>query len=93
MSCCILVGKGEGLERAAFYCNTADWAYGPLMDSYEEAEDFEKWLHKDPRSYDNETLERLYSEFRDSRDSALQLHPECSTLAEVREKLEEANAD
>lgn len=33
------------LEYACLYCNTSDWAFGPLLfDSREHAVDFLKWL-------------------------------------------------
>jgi hypothetical protein len=43
----------EGKEGAVFYCSTRDWAFGPLMESREEAEGFLEWLkaYSPPDSY------------------------------------------
>ena len=60
MGCRIIEGK----DYAAFYCSTTMRAFGPVMDSYEEAEAFTKWLEKDPREYDRIELEELFYDFR-----------------------------
>jgi len=60
----ILEGNGEGDSKGAcFYCSTTDWAFGPLMGSREEAEEFLKWLPTDPRDYKDNELEGLYGDF------------------------------
>ena len=61
MACCIL--EGRGVDYAVLYCNTTDWAFGPLFDSREHAEAFVAWLPIDPRSYSIDVLEDKYSEF------------------------------
>ncbi len=33
-----------GDDNAVLYCSTSDWAFGPLFDSEEKAQDFLKWL-------------------------------------------------
>lgn len=61
MGCRILEAKtGE----AVFYCSTSDWAFGPVMDNYEEAEEFLKWLKVDPRQFKDSELESKYCDFR-----------------------------
>jgi len=46
MACRILESK-DG--QAVFYCSTTDWAFGPVMQSVDEAESFREWLGRDPR--------------------------------------------
>lgn len=47
-----------------FFCNTSDWAFGPVMPDKETAEEFLKWLPKDPRQYQDHELEKKWAEFR-----------------------------
>nr|NIP96152.1 hypothetical protein [Akkermansiaceae bacterium] len=45
-----------------FFCNTSDTPFGPLFDSYDEAERFQATLDDDPRRYDPVDLcERFYA--------------------------------
>lgn len=48
---------------AVFICNTTDIAFGPIMYNEDEAEDFAKWLGKDPRTFTNDELSDLYNKF------------------------------
>ncbi len=66
MGCKILEAKdGSGMNGAAvFYCSSSMWAFGPVMESVPEAEAFSKWLPGDPRTYEANTLEQKYFEFR-----------------------------
>lgn len=57
----ILEGKNR---NAVFYCSTSDWAFGPVMESAEEAEAFAKWLPQDPRVYSDNDLESKYLTFK-----------------------------
>lgn len=66
--------KGE----CCFYCSTTMWAFGPVMESSEEADGFIRWIrtnpqpHRafrltngtDPRDYVDSELEGLYWQFR-----------------------------
>ncbi len=47
MGCRILVAQ-DG--RAALYCSTTDWAFGPLFESEEEASAFQEWLLEHPKA-------------------------------------------
>jgi hypothetical protein len=55
--------------QAAFFCNTTDWAFGPVMyglghnSAYETADTFLKWLPDDPRVYGDGTLAAKWSDF------------------------------
>ena len=66
MSVCVLRGENE----AAMYCNTSDWAFGPVFSgpyAADDAEAFLTWHFKkygDPRSCDDSELERHYGEWR-----------------------------
>ena len=64
MGCRILEGKDSG---AVFYCSTSDWAFGPLMNDYDEAESFLKWLKIDPRTLSENELEKKYVDFQTER--------------------------
>ncbi len=60
-------------ERACLFCNTTDWAFGPVfhmceegmgwLGAYEVAERFIKWLPDDPRHYDDAKLRLKQVEF------------------------------
>ena len=63
MGCRILRGRAG----ACFYCSVSDVVFGPLMETKCEAEDFMKWLDKDPREYEVEELSTLFGKF--SEDS------------------------
>jgi hypothetical protein len=50
MGCRIIVGRedsGNGRECAVLYCSTTGQAFGPVLDSLEEAEEFMEWLESD----------------------------------------------
>lgn len=77
MGCRIIEGKKDGhRDCAVFYCSTTEWAFGPVMGDYEEAESFIAFLKEhpaqngplsgncDPRSYTDSDLETLFSKFR-----------------------------
>lgn len=57
---CEIIDDGE---RAVFYCNTADVAFGPGMTNREWAQAFCDWLPNDPRTYDVNKLCSLWSSF------------------------------
>ncbi len=60
MACHIL----EGVDgEVVFYCSTTDWAFGPVMQSVDEAEAFREWLGRDPRMI--EDLQTEYAKFRE----------------------------
>lgn len=50
-------------ENACLYCSTTMWAFGPLMQSEEEALSFLEWLPKDARVYPDDELLDLYHKF------------------------------
>jgi len=55
----------EGKTHACLFCNTTDWAFGPLFDDAEQARRFLRWLPEipDPRRYNDKELEELHFEF------------------------------
>jgi len=59
--------------NAAMFCDTSDWAFGPVSyadDPEEELQDFCGWLPRSVRSYaDQSELESLWHQFRDERDA------------------------
>ena len=60
MGCRIL-----GNEGACFYDSVTMTAFGNVMSSVEEAEEFMKWLNRDPRLIATEQFEELLNEFRE----------------------------
>ncbi len=65
----VLVDRETG--RAAIYCNTNDWAFGPLFASEEEAVAFLEWHQEDggldPREMGDQGLESAFNRFRKAR--------------------------
>jgi hypothetical protein len=49
--------------ECCFYCATSMWAFGPVMEDYETAEAFLKWLPEDPHEYKDIELHALWGEF------------------------------
>ena len=50
----IIVGKADGSDTdnaAVLYNSVSDWAFGPIFNSFEEAEDFLAFLSGDARGY------------------------------------------
>jgi hypothetical protein len=59
----ILEGRED--HRAILFCSVTNWAFGPVMQSIEEAEAFLKYLApEDPRTIADKDLEAKYSTFR-----------------------------
>ena len=60
----------EGDRNACLYCNTSDWAFGPLFEDADQAERFLKWLPEAPdvRLYTDKQLEKLYYDFKKKED-------------------------
>ena len=59
-------------EYCCLYCSTSMWAFGPVMYSYEEAEQFLEWLGEDPRHLTERELESKYYDFRVFRDKKME---------------------
>ena len=55
-------------DYCCFYCSTSMWAFGPIMYSYEKAEEFLEWLKIDPRRFTDKELESKYYDFRKERE-------------------------
>ena len=71
----IIAGTKDGseFEAACLYDSVTDWAFGPVMDSEEEAIEFLDFLQypsgaKDPRVYTDAELEDAYCQFRKQRE-------------------------
>ena len=60
-------------NQFCFACNTTDVAFGPIMyvpdgeDVDEVADEFVKWLKKDPRSIDPEDIRTKWLKYSDAR--------------------------
>ena len=54
------------MDTQAFYCNTTDFAFGPIM--YGDAEEFMEWLGVDPRTIEENELSSKYNEFRQQKE-------------------------
>jgi hypothetical protein len=68
VSVLIMVDRDE--ERAALYCSTSDWAFGPVIHeaegrtAVERAEAFLAWLRVDPRILGDTELAHRYSDWQ-----------------------------
>lgn len=63
----ILVGDWhhhDSEDTACFYCSTSGVAFGPVMQSEDEAEMFLKYLGVDPRVLTDKELMERFSQFR-----------------------------
>jgi len=56
--------KDERSGQQIMFCNTSDWAFGPVFSDDESAEGFIAWLHVDPRSLDEAELSRKVADWR-----------------------------
>jgi len=58
-------GNSDLPQKAALFCNTTGWAFGPTFGSYEEAEDFLAFAYRvlefDPRRAPEAELEELHT--------------------------------
>lgn len=62
MSVGILKDRDSGQQ--VLYCNTSDWAFGPVFSDDESVEGFLVWLRVDPRSFNDAELTRKVSDWR-----------------------------
>lgn len=70
----------EGKDGSAvLYCSTTSWAFGPLFEDGEAADDFLRWLKADPRAHDDEWLQRKHSEWLSKRGLEHLWEKECCT--------------
>jgi hypothetical protein len=67
-------------DYCCFYCSVVMWAFGPIMYSEEEAEEFLEYLKKDPREYKDKELESEYYEFRQIRDNEICPACKCKSI-------------
>lgn len=77
MSVRILKGK-DGLK--CLYCNTTDWAFGPIFYEYEDPEEFLKTLSQDARIYSNSELERKLTNWRLSNKNIIKTCDKCGKV-------------
>jgi hypothetical protein len=68
----IIVGNEQGCHRehAVLFCSTSQWAFGPVFDSEEDADEFIKWLPRDAREYTADELEHLYGSWKALKQDA-----------------------
>lgn len=57
-------------DGAILYCSTSMWAFGPVFEDVETAQDFVLWLAPvDPRALSDSDLEKRYGDFMRQRQS------------------------
>ena len=56
MSVQILTDSKSG--ESCMFCNTSDWAFGPVFDRDEDPFEFMEWLAIDPRELSDSDLEK-----------------------------------
>lgn len=54
-------------DYCCLYCSVIMKAFGPIMYSYEEAEEFLEYLDKDARRFIDKELENEYHKFKQAR--------------------------
>ena len=54
--------------QQVMYCSTTMWAFGPVFQAPDEAEDFIEWLGSDPRKLSDELLSDKYYEWLKERE-------------------------
>lgn len=59
----IIESNSDTDSYAVLYCSTSMWAFGPVFEDREQAEEFLKFVPGDPRLLDDVTLEGYYSQF------------------------------
>ncbi len=67
-------------DYCCLYCSVSMWAFGPIMYSLEEAEEFLEYLPQDARKYTDKELEAKYYEFRKVRDNELCPNCKCKNI-------------
>lgn len=67
-------------DYCCFYCSVTMWAFGPIMYSQDEAQEFLDYLEKDPRNYKDKELENLYYEFIQVRDNEICPNCKCKSI-------------
>ena len=56
--------RDEKNGQQIMFCNTTDWAFGPVFHDNESAEGFLAWLRVDPRSLTEAELSRKVADWR-----------------------------
>jgi len=56
-----IIDNNDG--EACLYCSVVMVAFGPIMEDYEEAEEFIKFLKEDARKYTEQKLMDQYTQF------------------------------
>ena len=59
----------EGESHSCLFCNTTDWAFGPLFEDAEQARRFLATLPKDARRFSDKELAKRHSEFLEGDES------------------------
>jgi hypothetical protein len=60
----VRIVEDVGADMAVLYCSTSMWAFGPVFEDSEQAEDFLDWLPMDARTLSNSELEAKHDEWR-----------------------------
>lgn len=72
MSVRLVIDEYRG--KVALYDSVSGFAFGPVLDSEEEAETFLKLVEEetgtDPRALSDKTMERLFADFQKEREPA-----------------------
>jgi hypothetical protein len=50
-------------DGAVLYCSTSMWAFGPVFEDEDKAQEFLDWLEVDPRKLDQSQLQSKYHDF------------------------------
>lgn len=64
----IVEGKDGSQTVALLYCSVSMWAFGPVFDDWEMADDFLNWLNQDARRLSDHELRTSYHNYLESRE-------------------------
>lgn len=62
-------GRGDN-NGACLYCSVTMWAFGPIFEDHDQAQEFLDWLGTDPRGYNDVELRHRYHMFLERKEVA-----------------------
>lgn len=62
--------QGDDYDGACLYCSVSMWAFGPIFENHDQAQEFLDWLSTDPRSLNDSELRHRYHMFLKREEDA-----------------------
>lgn len=60
-----IIEGNKDYDGAVLYCSTSMWAFGPVFENGDAAQEFLDWLKEDPRRLSQRELEMEYHDWLD----------------------------